>query len=257
MKNVEDKVILITGASSGLGREFARQLTDVFPEIECCWLIARREDRLEEIAREMVGVETVCLPLDLCDSMSFTTLQEKLAAEKPEVAMLINNAGCGYLGRVGETETTRQTRMVDLNVRALTAVTNLVVPYMPAGGRILNTSSIASFCPTPRMTVYGASKAYVSSFTVGLSEELRRRGITVTAVCPGPMRTEFLDLGGITGNSRAFAMLPYCDQVRVADGALRAAREGRTIYTPRLFYKFYRVLAKVVPVKLMVKITGT
>ena len=251
------KTAIITGASSGLGREFARQLTDVFPEIECCWLIARREDRLEEIAREMVGVETVCLPLDLCDSMSFTTLQEKLAAEKPEVAMLINNAGCGYLGRVGETETTRQTRMVDLNVRALTAVTNLVVPYMPAGGRILNTSSIASFCPTPRMTVYGASKAYVSSFTVGLSEELRRRGITVTAVCPGPMRTEFLDVGGITGNSRAFAMLPYCDQVRVAGGALRAAREGRTIYTPRLFYKFYRVLAKVVPVKLMVKITGT
>ena len=99
------KTAIITGASSGLGREFARQLTDVFPEIECCWLIARREDRLEEIAREMVGVETVCLPLDLCDSMSFTTLQEKLAAEKPEVAMLINNAGCGYLGRVGETET--------------------------------------------------------------------------------------------------------------------------------------------------------
>ena len=75
------KTAIITGASSGLGREFARQLTDIFPEIECCWLIARREDRLEEIAREMVGVETVCLPLDLCDSMSFTTLQEKLAAE--------------------------------------------------------------------------------------------------------------------------------------------------------------------------------
>ena len=84
------KTAIITGASSGLGREFARQLTDVFPEIECCWLIARREDRLEEIAREMVGVETVCLPLDLCDSMSFTTLQEKLAAEKPEAAILIN-----------------------------------------------------------------------------------------------------------------------------------------------------------------------
>ena len=99
------KTAIITGASSGLGREFARQLTDVFPEIGCCWLIARREDRLEEIAREMVGVETVCLPLDLCDAMSFTTLQEKLAAEKPEVAMLINNAGCGYLGRMGETET--------------------------------------------------------------------------------------------------------------------------------------------------------
>ena len=251
------KTAIITGASSGLGREFARQLADVFPEIGCCWLIARREDRLEEVAREMVGVETVCLPLDLCDPAAFTALEEKLVAEKPEVAMLINNAGCGYLGRVGETETTRQTRMVDLNVRALTAVTNLVVPYMPAGGRILNTSSIASFCPTPRMTVYGASKAYVSSFTVGLSEELRRKDITVTAVCPGPMKTEFLDAGRITGRSPAFEYLPYCDQVRVAGGALRAARAGQTIYTPKLFYKFYRLLAKVTPVKLMVKFTKT
>ena len=251
------KTAIITGASSGLGREFARQLADVFPEIQCCWLIARREDRLEEAAREMVGVETVCLPLDLSDPVSFTTLQEKLAAEKPEVALLINNAGCGYLGRMGETPTAVQTRMVDLNVRALTAVTNLVLPYMAEGGRILNTSSIASFCPTPRMTVYGASKAYVSSFTVGLSEELQQRGITVTAVCPGPMKTEFLDVGSIAGRSPAFELLPYCDQVRVAGGALRAARAGRTIYTPRLFYKFYRLLAKVTPVKLMVKFTKT
>lgn len=251
------KTAIITGASSGLGREFARQLTDVFPDIACCWLIARREDRLEEVAREMVGVETVCLPLDLCDSMSFTTLQEKLAAEKPEVAMLINNAGCGYLGLMGETRTDLQTRMVDLNVRALTAVTNLVIPYMPAGAHILSTSSIAAFCPTPRMTVYGATKAYVSSFTVGLSEELRRREISVTAVCPGPMKTEFLEVGNIAGRSPAFELLPYCDQVRVAEGALRAAKAGRTIYTPRLFYKFYRLLAKVTPVKLMVKFTKT
>ena len=158
---------------------------------------------------------------------------------------------------MGETETAVQTRMVDLNVRAMTAVTNLVIPYMPAGGRILNTSSIAAFCPTPLMTVYGASKAYVSSFTVGLNEELRRKDITVTAVCPGPMKTEFLDVGSITGRSPAFEYLPYCDQVRVAAGALRAAKAGRTIYTPKLFYKFYRLLAKVTPVKLMVKFTKT
>ena len=86
------KTAIITGASSGLGREVARQLTDVFPDIECCWLIARREDRLEEIAREMVGVETVCLPLDLCDSMSFTTLQEKLAAEGAFVVINYNGS---------------------------------------------------------------------------------------------------------------------------------------------------------------------
>ena len=252
------KTAVITGASSGLGREFVRQLADVFPEVECCWLIARRADKLKEAAEALPeGMAVQCLALDLCDPMSFMAYQERLAEEKPEVVLLVNNAGCGYLGYVGEVDTASQTRMIDLNLRALTAITNMTVPYMSAGSRILNVSSIASFCPNPRMTVYSASKAYVTSYTVGLAEELKRKGITATAVCPGPMETEFLSVGNITGNSRMFETLPYCDQVRVAGGALRAARAGRTIYTPKLFYKFYRVLAKVTPVKLMVKFAKT
>ena len=232
-------------------------MKDVFPEIECCWLIARRSNRLKVLAEELKGMDVACLPLDLCDPMSLMTLQEKLTEEQPEIALLANCAGCGYLGRIGELDTASQTRMVDLNVRALTAVTNMTVPYMMAGSRILNVSSIASFCPNPRMTVYSSTKAYVSSFTIGLSEELRRKDVTATAVCPGPMETEFLPLAGIPGHSSTFEFLPYCDQVRVAKGALRAARAGRTIYTPMLFYKFYRVLAKVTPAKLLVKFVKT
>lgn len=251
------KTAIVTGASSGLGREFVRQLADVFPEVECYWLIARRADRLEELEAAVPEKQVECLPMDLCDTMSFMAIQEKLNAQKPEIVLLVNNAGCGYLGKVGEADTASQTRMIDLNLRALTAITNMTVPFMVPGSRILNVSSIASFCPTPRMTVYSSTKAYVSSFTVGLAEELKPRGITVTAVCPGPMKTEFLEVGNITGHSRTFEHLPYCDQVRVAGGALRAARAGRTIYTPKLFYKFYRVLAKATPVKLMVKLTKT
>lgn len=251
------KTAIITGASSGLGRELARQIEDVFPDIECYWLISRRADRLESLSISLPGTATTCLPLDLCDPMSFIALQERLAAEKPEVSLLVNCAGCGYLGRLGEMDTASQIRMVDLNVRALTAVTNIVIPYMPEGSHILNVSSIASFCPNPRMTVYSSTKAYVSSFTIGLNEELRRRKVSVTAVCPGPMDTEFLPLAGITGHSSTFEFLPYCDQVRVAGGALRAAKAGRTIYTPKLFYKLYRVLAKVTPSKLLVKFVKT
>lgn len=251
------KTAIITGASSGLGQEFVRQLANVFPEIECYWLIARRAEKLQQLAETLTDKQVKCIPVDLCDPMSFMVLQEKLTAEQPEVTLLVNNAGCGYLGKIGETDTASQTRMIDLNLRALTAITNMTVPFMPSGSHILNVSSIASFCPNPRMTVYSATKAYVSSYTVGAAEELRENGITVTAVCPGPMKTEFLSVGNIAGNSRTFEWLPYCDQVKVAGGALRAARAGQTIYTPKLFYKFYRFVAKITPVKLMVKFTGT
>ena len=251
------KIAIVTGASAGLGREIVRQIEAVFPEIEQYWLIARRQNRLKELAASLPEGRAECLPLDLCDPMSFITLQEKLAAEQPKVALLVNNAGCGYLGNIGEVETATQTRMIDLNLRALTAVTNITVPFMAPGSRILNVSSIAAFCPTPRMTVYSASKSYVSAFTIGLAEELKPKGITATAVCPAPMQTEFLEAGRIAGNSRMFETLPYCDQVQVAGGALRAARAGRTIYTPKLFYKIYRLVATVTPVKLMVKFTKT
>ena len=144
------KTAVITGASSGLGREFVRQFYSVFPEIERVWLIARRTDRLQELAEQLEekGISTLALPLDLCDTMSFTAYQEHLVEEQPEIALLVNNAGCGYLGNIGEIDTVSQTRMIDLNLRALTAITNLSVPYMDKGSRILNVSSIASFCPT-------------------------------------------------------------------------------------------------------------
>ena len=251
------KTAIITGASAGLGVEFVRQLEGAFPEVECVWLIARSEQKMQEAAKALRRVQAKIIPLDLCDEGSFAQLEQLLAAEQPEVQLLVNNAGCGYLGNVGEGALDLQTRMVDLNVRALTAVTHLVLPYVAQGGRIINLSSIASFCPNPRMTVYSSTKAYVSSFSRGLGEELKPRGITVTAVCPGPMATEFLDIGGIAGNSKTFDTLPYCDPAKVVKGAYKAARAGRAVHTPKGFYKLYRGLAKVLPQRLMIKFAGT
>lgn len=241
------KTAIITGASVGLGSEFALQLRDYFPEIGRVWLIARREDRLRELAQRLEGLETVLVPLDLCDKAAFDALADKLAAEKPDVRLLINNAGCGYLGNVGQGDWQTQARMTDLNVTALTAVTHMVVPYMSRGGRIINMSSIASFCPNARMTVYSSTKAYVSSFSRGLGVELKEQGITVTAVCPGPMDTEFIAKGGIKGNSPMFATLPFSDPAKVAAGALTAAKEGKAVYTHKALFKLYRVLAKLLP----------
>ena len=251
------KTAIITGASAGMGQEFARHALTIFPDIECFWLIARREGRLEELAAKLAGKKVVCMALDLCDGQSFDVLAEKLRDDKPEIELLINNAGCGYLGNVGETPTDWQTRMTKLNVTALTAVTSLCVPYLARGGHIVNVSSIASFCPNPRMTVYSSTKAYVSAFSRGIREELRSKGVTVTAVCPGPMDTEFIHLGEIKGRSKTFDILPYCDPSSVAEGTLLAARAGRAFYTPKAFYKFYRFLAKVTPQALMVKFAWT
>ena len=251
------KTAIITGASAGLGREFALQTLQQFPDIECFWLVARRAERLEALAKELAPKTVKCLALDLCKEEDLNNLEQQLAAEKPQIDLLINNSGCGYLGNLGEMETCTQTRIVDLNIRALTAVTNMVLPYVIRGGKLVFVSSIASFCPNPRMTVYSSSKAYVSAFAAGLREEVAARGIAVTVTCPGPMKTEFLDIGGISGNSKTFETLPYCDPVKVVSGTLRAAKAGRGVYTPRFFYKFYRVLAKLLPQRLMIKLAKT
>lgn len=154
------------------------------------------------------------LPLDLAADASYQALSERLAAEKPAVQILINNAGLGELANMADSDWATQIRMVDVNCRGLTAVTTAVLPYMAEGGFILNVASIAAFAPNPRMTVYSSTKAYVLSLSKGLREELRPRRVNVLAVCPGPMRTEFLDLAGITGQSRTFETLPYCDRSR-------------------------------------------
>lgn len=250
------KTAIITGASAGLGIEFLRALPELYPDIEEYWLIARRREKLAEAA---YGIPRQCkiFPLDLTLDESYDKLADELEKQKPEVWMLINNSGCGFLGNVGEGELKKQTQMVDLNLKGLTAMTHTVIPYMPRGSRIVNVSSIASFCPNARMTTYSASKAYVTAFTLGIGEELKKKGITATAVCPGPMDTDFISIGEIKGNSKTFDVLPYCDPKKVARGALTAAGFGRSVYTPTAFYKFYRFLAKVTPVKLMMKFSKT
>ena len=250
------KTAIITGASAGLGLEFLKAAPKYFPDVDEFWLIARRKEKLEEAAA-LINKPCHILPLDLTARDSYTRLAEELAAKKPDVVLLINNSGCGFLGNVGEGDLDKQLQMVDLNLRGLTAVTHVVLPYMKEGGRIINVSSIASFCPNSRMTVYSAGKSYVTAFSYGIGEELRARKITSTAVCPGPMDTEFIYLGDIKGKSKTFDTLPYCIPEQVVRGSLRAAKKGKAVYTPKLLYKLYRVLSALLPNALFVKFAGT
>ena len=249
-------IAILTGASAGLGQSFFRSLVARHPDLTGIWLIARRRERLEAMA-EGCPIPVTVLPMDLTDPACYDQLGDKLKADGLRVNILINNAGLGELDNVIDSDWRTQGRMVDLNCRALTAVTTVVLPYMEKGGFVLNVCSIASFCPNTRMTVYSSTKAYVMSFTKGLHEELKPHGIHVHAVCPGPMKTEFLDVANITDRSPMFKTLPYSDPDAVADRALVKAGKGRCVYTPKLLFKVYRVLAKLLPHSLMMKFCKT
>jgi short-subunit dehydrogenase len=249
-------VTILTGASAGLGQEFFKVLTEQGPKTDEIWLIARRKDRLEQLAATCPHQKVRVLPLDLTQWEDLARLEQILNTEKPEVKTLINNAGFGKMGYVYELSAADQGGMVDLNVRSLTEMSRMVIPFMQKGSFILNVCSIASFVPNPRMTVYSSTKAYVLSFSKGLREELKPLGINVCALCPGPMRTEFLAVAGIgEGSSKTFDTLPYAKPAKVAKKALYWAGKGKAVYTPLVFFKFYRILSKFLPHSLLMKLS--
>jgi uncharacterized protein len=248
-------IAVITGASSGLGKAYALAAAKIFPEIQEYWLIARRMDRLEALKAELPGKTVRCIPLDLADQGSFDEYQKLLASEKAQIALLINNAGIGWMGDFADGSWRTQTAMVDVNVRAMTAMANISLKCMGRGSVMVNVSSIAAFAPTPRMAVYCSTKAYVSSLSKAMRFELRKKGIKVLAACPCPMETEFLEIANI--RSKTFDMLPRVKPDFMAKKSLIAAKKGRAVYTALPLMKVYRVLAKLVPSNLMMYISKT
>lgn len=247
------QTVIITGASSGLGREYFKKASALYPDCEF-WLVARRREKLLETARLCEAAKTRIVECDLSADSGLKSFESLLESEKPEIKALINNAGFGKLGNVADLDPFVQREMVSLNCGTLTALSALVVKYMHKGAFIVNVSSIASFVPNIRMTVYSSTKAYVSAFTKALREELKPLGINCLAVCPGPMHTEFLPVAEISAdNSKAFRTLPYCDAAVVAEKSLSRAAKGKAFYTYGALYKVYRVLAKVVPHNIMMK----
>lgn len=184
------KIAIVTGASSGMGREMVFRLADRYGGFQEIWVIGRRKERLDALDGK-VPVKLRKFPLDLTKKEDLEILAAALAEKKPEVRFLVNAAGFGITGPVGSFPEEEAASMVRLNCEGLTAVTELVLPYIPDNSRILQFASAAAFMPQPGFAVYAATKAYVLSYSRALGEELRRRRIFVTAVCPGPVDTEF------------------------------------------------------------------
>ena len=157
-------------------------------------------------------------------------------------------------GKVDEIDIAKQTNMIDLNVKALTKITYYALDFMSEGSKIINTASIVAFAPTPNMASYSATKTYVMSFSRALRHELRKRKINVTAVCPGPMATEFFTVAGVESDQKSLInKLPMCDANKVAKKGIKAAKRGKAVYTPRALYKFLRLVGKTVPHTILIK----
>ena len=184
-------IAIVTGASSGMGWEFVLQLPQ-YVTVDEIWVIARRKSALESlIAESTVPVRPV--PLDLCDSESFTAYQQLLSEEQPNVKLLINAAGFGKFGAFDKVSLEDECRMIDLNCKALVMMTRLTLPYMAAGSHILQLASNSSWQPVPYITTYGATKAMVLSYSRAMNRELKARGIRMMSMNPGWVKTEFFN----------------------------------------------------------------
>ena len=183
------KIAIVTGASSGMGREFVRQLS-AYVQGDEIWAIARRREALEALKAE-VPVTVRPIVLDLLKSESFDELRSLLKGEQPEIALLVNAAGFGKFGAYHKTTMEDDCRMIDLNCKALLVMTRLCIPYMKPGSHILELDSLSAFQPVPYITTYGATKAFVLSYSRAMNRELKCRGIRVMAMNPGWVKTEF------------------------------------------------------------------
>ena len=184
-------IAIVTGASSGMGREFVKQLNH-FVGVDEIWAIARRKEALEALQAEVsVPVRPVCL--DLCKEESFEALASLLAGEMPEVKLLVNAAGFGKFGAYENIPVEEDYRMIDLNCKALVAVTRAVLPYMRSGSHVLQLDSLSAFQPVPYITTYGATKAFVLSYSRAMNRELKKRGIRMMSMNPGWVKTEFFN----------------------------------------------------------------
>ena len=247
---------LITGASAGIGREFARQLTG---RASALVLVARRLERLEELRGELTkrdpNLNVLIQAVDLSQPGELKELCAWLEREKITVDFLVNNAGLGDRGRFATSDPKRVQEMLAVNVVALTALTRALLPAMiqKKRGAILNVSSSAGFLPIKKLAVYAASKAYVTSFSEAIRAELQGSGVTVTALCPGPVHTEFGQVARRDPTKQEksgpeFAHISVEETVRVG---LQAIERGKALVVPGLIIKIAMLLARVTPMPLL------
>ena len=247
------RIAVITGAGSGMGKEFAIQLSkkEKFDEM---WVIGRRKEKLEEL-RDVVSCNIRSIALDLTVPDSFEIYKTMLKKEEPDVAVLVNCSGFGKFGTYEDIPLEESLNMIDLNCKALVSMTELTLPYMKKGSKIAQLDSLSSFQPVPYLSVYAATKAFVLSYSRALNRELKKRGIRVMAICPGWVKTDFFDRAMATDNKAVTyfnVMYEAKDVIRTAVKDLYKGKKDVSIHG--LPVKGQVLLVKLLPHSLVMKI---
>jgi short-subunit dehydrogenase len=249
---------LVTGASSGIGADVARSLARRGHGVT---LVARRAERLEALAHELRsghGVRVEVLESDLGDESARESVLDQLGELALNVEVLVNNAGFGSGGRFERLDARREVEMVRLNVEAVVALCGRFVPEMVRRGRgaVLNVASTAAFQPLPGQATYAASKAFVLSFTDALHGELAGSGVTATALCPGPVKTEFAESAGIDTEAEVVPELFWAESPEVAEQGVRGLEKGRRVVVPGLLNRAGAIGGQHVPRSVLLRLAG-
>ena len=246
-------IAIVTGASSGMGKEFVLQMHK-YVTVDQVWVIARRENALQAL-QEVCPVPVRPIPLDLCNQDSFTEFASILEQENPDIKLLVNAAGFGKFGGFQKIPLHEDLRMIDLNCKALVSMTRICLPYMHAGSHILQLDSLSAFQPVPYITTYGATKAFVLSYSRAIHAELKKEGIRVMAMNPFWVKTEFFDHAFQTNDSEVqnFVKLYEAKDV-VATGLRHLYKTQKQVSVHGLLPKGQTLLVKLLPHSLVMKI---
>ena len=246
------KIAIITGASTGLGREFVRILKEK-KDIDEVWAIARHRDKLDKLRRQM-GAKVIPISLDLSRSALIEEFGHRLAQSSVEIRYLVNNAGYAKFCSYGDLSVADSLNMIDLNIGGVVAMGLTCIPYMPAGSHIINIASQAAFQPLPYQNLYSSTKAFVRNYTRALHVELKDRGISATAVCPGWLKTDLYDranIGAMKATSNFFGMTT---PDKIARKAVADADKGKDLSIYGLYVNFCHIGAKLLPQRAVIKI---
>lgn len=248
---MKKKIAIITGASSGFGVEFAIQLDKRFT-LDEIWLIARREEKLEDTAKLLRNSQGIVMKSDLSNKEGLSRIKDLLASDQPDLKVLINNAGFGRTEAFMNSDDDYNENMIDVNVKATVLLSKIAIPYMSKGSFIMNVASSAAYAPLPYFSVYAATKAFVLSFSYSLKEELKSKGISITAMCPGPASTEFFK----SVTDKKVNGIKIEDPKLIVKKGVTDLIKRRSVSIYGYEMNFLRVIAKLLPRKILTYLSG-